>query len=276
MPRILFIALVGAGLLAGTPAQACTMSSWSSVSGSQGLTTGTPDEGHRRFQGHCGLKVEAGQQARYVEDTSPSGETSYYLRFYFLADDLDLDAGDWVDLFAAYRNPSRPVPQLAVRVQETAEGRELVLRSLDGGQMSASGPVPIRAGWQAVTLSWQQASGAANGQAELALNGKPRATLSGLDSRDSVIDLARLGMVSSRGGRGELYFDAFESRRKTPVETLLAGDASGDESLGATDLVALVNEINGISLAKGQPDCNADGTVDEADLDCLANAIVNR
>lgn len=276
MPRMLFVALVGAGLLAGAPAQACTMSSWSSVSGSQGLTAGTPDSGHSRFDGHCGLKVEAGQQARYVEDSTPAGETSYYLRFYFLADDLDLDAGDWVDLFAAYKNPSRPMPQLAVRVQQAADGRELVLRSLDGGQMSESAPIPIRTGWQAVTLAWQQASGAANGQVELALNGTPRVTLSGLDSRDSVIDLARMGVVDARGGRGDLYFDAFESRRKTPVETLLAGDASGDQALSASDLVALVNEINGVSLADGQPDCNADGTVDRADLDCLASAIVNR
>lgn len=279
MPRFLFPVLAGAGLwlaAAGVPAAACTMSTWSSTSGSQGLSTGTPDAGHRRFDGQCGLKVETDQQPRYVEDGSPEGETKYFARFYFFADDLELNGGDWVDLFAAYSGGSRPSPLLTVRLRQTGDGRELVLRTLDGGRMTESSPVPIRRGWRGVAVSWAQASGPANGQAELAVDGATRATMAGLDNRGGVIDLARLGSVEAKGGQGDLYYDAFESRRKTPVDMLVSGDATGDETLDAADLVSVVNEINGKSLAQGRPDCNRDGVVDGADLDCLANEIISR
>lgn len=278
MPRVLLPTLAAAALFAagGVAAQTCTMSGWSATTGSQGLSTGTPDSGHRRYDGHCGLKVRAEQQPRYVEDDSPEGEIAYYARFYFFAGDLELDEGDWVDLFTAYQGESRPSAQLAVRLQQTGDGPAIVLRALDGGRLTDSESIPIRAGWHGVTLQWSQASGPPNGEAVLALDGRPRATLAGLDNRDNRIDLARLGSVQSRGVQGELFFDAFESRRKTPVDVLLRGDASGDEVLDAADLVALVDEINGRSLAAGQPDCNGDGSVDRVDLTCLADEIVNR
>lgn len=279
MPRLIFQMLAGAVFLlaaAGLPAQACTLSSWSGTSGPQGLSTGTPDTGHRRFEGECGLKVNAEQQARYVEDNSPQGEANYFARFYFYADDLELDGGDWVDLFAAFSGESRPSARVTVRLQQTAEGPALVLRALDGGSMIESSPVPVSEGWHGVTLSWNQSTGPANGQAELSVDGGRRAALAGLDNRDNVIDLARLGAVESRGVQGELYFDSFVSRRKTPTEVLITGDANGDEVLDAADLVTLVKEVNGASLSQGQPDCNADGVVDAGDLDCLADEIISR
>ncbi len=279
MPRFIFQTLAGAGALlaiAGAPVQACTMSSWSGTSGSGALSTGTPDRDHRRYQGHCGLKVAADQGGRYVEDDSPEGETVYFARFYFFAGDLELGGNGWVELFTAYGGGSRPSPELAVRLRQGDEGRELVLRARDSGGMTEAEPVPVRDGWHGVALTWKQATRSGNGVAELVLDGTPRAELSSLDNGSGVIDLARMGAVEASASGGELHFDAFQSRRKTPTEGLLAGDTTGDAALDPADLVALVDEINGASLAEGQPDCNGDGTVDRGDLDCLAEKIISQ
>lgn len=279
MPRFFLLTLAGAGVLLSVvtaPAQACTLSSWSGTSGSGGLSTGEPDSEHRRFEGHCGLRVSADRGDRYVEDGSPDSETVYFARFYFHAGDLELDDGGWVDLFTAYDDGRRPSEQLGVRLQDSQEGRVLVLRSREAGRIIESEPVPVRDRWHGVTLSWKQATRRGNGEAELGLDGTPRATLSRLDNGNSVISLARMGAVEASGSRGALHFDAFQSRRKTPAEVLVAGDASGDGALGPGDLVAVAEEINGAALADGQPDCNGDGSVDAADLDCLAEAIISR
>lgn len=279
MPKFLFPTLAAGGLLlaaAGVPAQACTMAGWSETSGSDGLSVGTPDEEHRRFRGQCGLKVVANGGGRYVEDRSPDGESVYFARFYVFVGDVDLNDGGWVDLFKAYGGGSRPDEELGVRLQRGGDGLEMVLRAREGSQVVASDPVAVRKGWQGVALSFKQASRFGNGEAALELDGRSRAELSGLDNRNSVISLARLGSVAASGARGEMYFDAFQSRRKTPAEVLVAGDATGDELVDPADLVAVVDEINGVSLADGQPDCNRDGTVDAADLDCLADRIISR
>lgn len=279
MPRFLFQTLAASGLLlaaAGVPAQACTLASWSGTSGSDGLSVGTPDDEHRRFRGQCGLKVVANGGGRYVEDKSPDSETLYFARFYVFVGDVDLSNGGWVDLFKAYGGGYQPSEELGVRLKRGDDGLELVLRAREGSQVVSSEPVAVREGWQAVALSWKQASQPGNGEAALELNGRPRAKLSRLDNRNSVISLARMGSVAANGARGEMYFDAFQSRRKTPPETLVAGDATGDEVVDPADLVAVVDEINGVSLADGQPDCDGDGTVDANDLDCLADRIISQ
>lgn len=279
MPRFLFQTLAAGGLMlaaAGMPVQACTMASWSGTSGSDGLSVGTPDEEHRRFRGQCGLKVVANGGGRYVEDGSPDSETLYFARFYVFVGDVDLNNGGWVDLYKAYGGGRQPNEELGVRLQKGDDGPELVLRAREGSQVVASDPVPVGTGWQGVALSWKQASRPGNGEAALELNGSPRAKLSRLNNSNSVITLARMGSVAANGARGEVYFDAFQSQRKTPTEALVAGDATGDEVLGPADLVAVVDEINGVSLADGQPDCNGDGTVDADDLDCLADRIISQ
>lgn len=278
MPRFLYQTLAAGVLLAaaGVPAQACTMASWSGTSGSDGLSVGTPDNEHRRFRGQCGLRVVADGGGRYVEDDSPDGETRYFARFYVFVGDVDLNNAGWVDLFKAYGGGRRPNEELGVRLQRGDDGLELVLRARESSRVVASDPVAVRKGWQGVALSWKQASRAGNGEAALELNGTPRAKLTRLDNRNSIISLARMGSVAASGARGEVYFDAFQSRRKTPAEPLLAGDATGDEVVDPADLVAVVDEINGVSLSDGQPDCNGDGAVNASDLDCLADRIISR
>lgn len=278
MSRFIPIFMLAAGMLAfaAPDATACSIGNWSAKVGSQGLSTGTPAQDHRRFEGECGLKVKLGPGARYVEDDSPDGEATYFARFYFFADELELRSGQWVDLFTANRGDRGATAQLALRLEQTADGRQLVLRARDGSQMAASKGVPIAGGWTGVELSWSQATGPANGSAELEINGQSRAKLTGLDNRTGGIDRARLGAVDASDAGGSLDFDSFVSHRKTPVGPLVRGDATADQAVDASDLVAVINEMNQGNFAKGQPDCNGDGAVDSGDLQCLAREIVGR
>lgn len=276
MPRILMLVLTVAALaLPGrAPAQACSMANWSATSGAQGLSTGTPADDHRRFQGQCGLKVRAGSTPRYLQDNSPEGETLYFARFYVFPDELELGNTGWVDVFTAHGNERQPTLQLGLRLVKDGNGHALVLRARDGAGISESDPVPLSGGWTGVALNWKQASGPANGSAELKIDGRTRASLSGLDNRGAVIDMARLGASEMRAADGSLDFDAFVSNRQTPADELVRGDATADDRIDAADLVAIVNEINNGALVEGQPDCNGDGRVAGDDLECLARRIV--
>lgn len=268
----------GIVLMLATGAQtatACSLDGWSRVVGAQNLSTGSPADGHRRYQGECGMRVSLdGTASGFVEDGSPDGETAYMARFYLFTGDAELRPGDWVDVFTAFRGTSSPAPEVSVRLSGGANGPTLTVRAADGTGIKSSAPVTVRPGWHGVVLSWQQASGVSNGLLKWSVDGAGQQGLAGLDNRSHAIESARLGVVSRRGGSGRLDFDAFESHRSSPAEMLLAGDANDDQRVDAADLVSVIREYNGGALAPGQPDCDGDGAVDRADMNCIAHAII--
>jgi hypothetical protein len=72
----------------------------------------------------------------------------------------------------------------------------------------------------AVEMAWQRASGpgAADGSFQLWVDGALAATLGGIDTDTRRIDFVRMGAMSVKGGAaGTLYFDKFESRRRTYI-----------------------------------------------------------
>jgi len=72
----------------------------------------------------------------------------------------------------------------------------------------------------AVEVGWQRASApaAADGSFQMWIDGVLVATLGGLDTDGRRIDFVRLGAMSVKGGAaGTLYFDKFESRRRTYI-----------------------------------------------------------
>jgi len=266
------VLMLAAGVKA---APACSLDGWSRVAGAQMLSTGSPANGHRRYQGECGMHVSLdGAASGYVEDKSPSGETEYMARFYLFTGDAQLGPGDWVDVFTAYRGETSPVPELTVRLTGGADGANLRLRAANGASTAVGAPVAVAPGWHGIALSWQRATSVNNGRVEWSVDDAGQDALGGLDNRSHAIDLARLGAVSRQGGSGGLDFDAFDSHRSSPAELLLAGDANADKLVNAADLVSVIREYNGGALTPGQPDCNGDGTVDRADMDCIAHAII--
>lgn len=263
-------------LLAGTPLLACSLGNWSKTTGAQGLQAGGPGDGLRRFEGRCSLRVALASSPRYVQDDTPDAETEYLVRFYVFPGELALDDDGWVEVFTAYRGSTNPQPEFGVRLKREDGALAVSARARDGGGFTETEPVVVDRGWRGIEVHWKQSTGPSNGELRLFVDGVERAELRGLANRDGLVNLARLGAVDSSGAEGSLDFDAFVSHRDTPIGALTAGDANGDSNLNAADLVALVREINGQTLAEGQPDCNRDGTVNQSDITCLANAIVQR
>ena len=74
---------------------------------------------------------------------------------------------------------------------------------------------------QAVEIDWRAATapGANDGYLTLWINGLEKATLTALDNDTRRMDQVRLGAVSGidAGTRGTYYFDAFASRRLSPI-----------------------------------------------------------
>lgn len=72
-----------------------------------------------------------------------------------------------------------------------------------------------------IELDWQAASaaGANNGQATLWVDGVQVGSVTGVDNDTRRMEQASLGPVSGidTGTQGTMYFDAFESRRQTPI-----------------------------------------------------------
>ncbi|MEZ5544220.1 MAG: hypothetical protein R3F10_03345 [Lysobacteraceae bacterium] len=95
-------------------------------------------------------------------------------------------------------------------------------------------------------------------------------------SGTGTIGSAQLGFISGAGSA--MRFDAFESTRSadTAIGRLCRGDANGATPavINVSDRTAVNNEILGLALAAGQPDCNEDGTVNVSDRTCVNGLIL--
>lgn len=171
-----------------------------------------------------GFRVEAGgslvagvdptlARRAYVQDDTPSAETTYHARFHVNLDGLSLAAGDSFEHFSARMAGAPEVEPFRLMVTQAATGPEiaLVVRQ-DDGTLSETAPVPLAPGWNEVTVSW--AAGAA-ATSELSVNGQTPASLSGLATQLGRVDSIRWGIVSAdlTGTPGTLLQDDFTSWR---------------------------------------------------------------
>lgn len=178
--------------------------------------------GAAALEGSFGLAAGlagAGSQA-YVEDASPNDESRYRARFLFSADAASTSPGDVLTIFQAVQTPGGLAA--FVRLRDTASGREIAaIAREDSGGYSFTSWHPLPSGTATVELDWQAASGAGanDGSLTLWLDGEEVDGITGLDTDERRVDLARLGAVNNNAGTasGALYFDAFESRRLTYI-----------------------------------------------------------
>jgi hypothetical protein len=131
--------------------------------------------------------------------------------------------------------------------------------------------------WFHVHQTWDRTAGSLGVSVQGAGSSTPNATasLSGFTSSGAAAgpDFAQLGWVSGTAA-GRIDVDAFESRRSTAIPGLCRGDANNTGgALNIFDNVVVINEINAVSLAPGQPDCNEDGAVNIFDRVCVVNLI---
>ena len=158
--------------------------------------------------------------AIYVTDDTPAAEPRYRARFYFDPNSIPMVGGNNHYIFYGYSGTSRVVMRVQFRFSNGNYQLRAALRNDASTWTNTSwftindAPHPIELDWQAAT-----AAGANNGSLTLWIDGTQRANLTGVDNDMRRIDRVRLGAVTGidSGTRGAYYFDAFESRRQTPI-----------------------------------------------------------
>jgi hypothetical protein len=159
----------------------------------------------------------------YVQDDTPIVERRYRARFYF--DPNGFDPGEAMShfrtrIFIAFDPSGLRVVTLVLKRQGGAYSIETRVRRNDGTRAD-TGFFPISDGPHFVEFDWRRATGpgASDGSLEMWIDGgMPAATLSGIDNDLSSVDFARLGALAIKtGAAGTLFFDQFESRRRTYV-----------------------------------------------------------
>jgi hypothetical protein len=159
----------------------------------------------------------------YVQDDTPTNETTYRARFYFHPGDFDpgtTQAHFRTRIFIAFEEG--PVRRLLALVLRRLNGQYSLMgrARLDDDAQANTGFFPIATSPHFVECRWVRASTptAGNGVFELWIDGTPLASLTTLDNNRSAVDFVRMGALSVKAGAsGTLYFDEFESRRERAI-----------------------------------------------------------
>jgi hypothetical protein len=159
----------------------------------------------------------------YVRDDSPNGEGRYRARFYF--DPNAFDPGEAQNhrrtrIFIAF--DESPVKRHIAVVLRRVSGQfsiESRVRVDDNSQFD-TGFFNVTDAPHFVEMDWQRASTGVSGDGsfQMWIDGASVSTLTNLQNNTRTVDFVRLGPQSLKGGAvGTLYFDEFESRRRSMV-----------------------------------------------------------
>jgi hypothetical protein len=159
----------------------------------------------------------------YVQDDSPDHERRYRARFYL--DPNGFDPGEALAhrrtrTFIAFSEaPTRRVAAIVLR--RLGGVYSLMGRArLDDNSQADTGFFTIADGPHAVEIDLVSAGApdALNGSFELWIDGVSRIKLTGLDNSLAAVDFVRMGALSVKAGaNGALFWDEFESHRKSPI-----------------------------------------------------------
>ena len=197
------------------------MARWSSSAADAGDLSAAPAAG---LSGGQGLQAVVDDTAPlYVQDNGPTNENRYRARFRF--DPNGFDPGEAAAhlrtrLFIAFQEaPSQRLATVVLRRMGGQYALSVRVRRDDGTR--ASTPfVNVTDAPHTVEIDWRRSSaaGANDGGLDLWIDGVAQGTLSGLDNDAGQVDFTRLGALSVKSGAaGTLYFDGFESRRRTYI-----------------------------------------------------------
>jgi S-layer family protein len=215
-----------------------------------------------RFSQSCGAQVtvSAGDAtASYVQDSSPSAEATYRVRFYVNLRTLQMQNGDEFDLFAAF-NGADPVPPatsgnpvLRLEVQQISGGKNLVaFARTDSGAELQTAAFPLPNGWRSIEIDWAKATaaGANDGRLGLWIDGTARTGLLNLDNDTLTINYDRWGAVAGldAGTSGTVRLDDFASQRTSYIGPSLPFADNATTS-------SFFPFIQGIYAAEVMPEC---------------------
>lgn len=257
------------GLSMNAQAQTCTTENWDVNDINPGaLTVGTQGNDNRRYGGPCGLRVDLDGTPSYLMDMSPTGETSYIVRFYAYLD----DSGD--EQIILYSADDGTEDQVQVWKNVPAVG-DITLNVFDQGGGNTFMTVPaanVGAGWKAIQFSWEASAAADNVVFSVSDRNGETEVIETIDTTGIAIAGASLGNVNGVTG-GSVDFDDFDSRRVSLPGRLLRGDANDDGEADLADTASIADEVFQSIYGGGQPDCNEDGDVDLGDTACVADIV---
>jgi hypothetical protein len=180
-----------------------------------------------RFAGNCGAKVDitgGDPAAAYVQDNSPTGESTYRARLYVNLRTLTMANGDEFDLFRA-SDGSDPVPPatsgnpvIRLAIRQTGAQKQLVVTArLDAGTEQSAAVVNLATGGRSIEIDWARATaaGANNGRLGFWVDGAVKTGLTGLDNDTLSVNYVRWGAVANldTGTSGTFRMDDFSSQR---------------------------------------------------------------
>ncbi|MGK2926705.1 MAG: hypothetical protein ACSLE2_13905 [Lysobacterales bacterium] len=160
------------------------------------------------YEQNCGLTVDATNVPAYVTTNTPVNESQVRVRFYFLADLLEITSGEVVLL----RARDGGTTQFEVLLNVSGSVKRLLTRYSDGeGGFTQSAAIPLQDVWIAVETAWT--TGAGNGSFSLKLDDVLQFEDTTLNNDGDVVNEVDLGVVNSANTLGEIAFDAFMLRR---------------------------------------------------------------
>jgi hypothetical protein len=197
------------------------MSRWSSSAIDGGDLSVAPAAA---LSGGAGLQANVNDQAGlYVQDDGPANENRYRARFRL--DPNSFDPGETSSHFRArvfIAFEEAPTRRLVAIVLRRIAGQYALMARVrrDDDTHARTAFFDITDAPHTIELDWRRSTsaGASDGRFDLWIDGVLRSTLAGLDNSISGTDFVRMGALSVKSGAaGTLFFDTFESRRRTYV-----------------------------------------------------------
>ncbi len=169
----------------------------------------------------CGMAVTIQSSlVAYVADNTPSNETSYYARFYFMPNTLKMPNNTPITLFEANNAAGNQV----IVIQLRWSGKTMQLRAgalSDANAWTYTNWTVITNTWQSVEVDWHASSStiANDGSLTFWIDGIQEAALSGLNNDIHSINSGYLGAVAGLNNKmsGSFFIDDFESHRLTTI-----------------------------------------------------------
>ena len=244
------------GLSLNVQAQ-CTIGNWDLATNLTNDDTGTQGTENRRYGGPCGLRVKLENEARYLTDNSPSGESRYIVRFYAFFNSVAAPTM----IFAAENDVGEDV------IEIWYDNGDLVFNIVDSVGTTHGFPIGgIGSGWHSIELVWNASNEADN--IRISVNEESDTHAAQVDTSGISLHAAHLGNLNSADG-GSIDFDDFDSRRISRPGRLMIGDANNNNVVNLGDVLAVQAEIAGGPFVAGQPDCNENGTINLGDVLCI-------
>lgn len=165
--------------------------------------------------GNFGLNVQVNTaDPGYVQDNTPSTESSYVVRYWFNLESLTVPST--FEMFQGFTDDGAATKVLSV---EVTAAKGLQARYWSGGSLSSASAITgsVATGWHSLELAWTVAAGSSGSLTATVDGGSVQNVSGGIDSSGGTVGAVRWGVPSGSGGSGYLLLDDFESRRTGPI-----------------------------------------------------------